>query len=92
MSVRYSREKIEQNQIDMFGQTIKEFEENLFGFDTSDWRSCMRLAETLLTDAQEKIVEGDKETARRWINLAKYYNSEAKSIMLGMERTHVQFS
>lgn len=64
-------------QIQMYGKTENELDEELQ--NSTCFNDPLFYAFCILSDVQECILIGQKETARKWINKAKYYISKARS-------------
>lgn len=63
-------------QIQMYGKTENELDEELqnsFSKDPLFYSIC------ILSDVQACIEQGEKETARKWVNKAKYFIDKARS-------------
>tara|TARA_R110000744_G_scaffold302282_1_gene411291 strand:+ start:286 stop:555 length:270 start_codon:yes stop_codon:yes gene_type:complete len=59
-------------QVQMFGATFAEMDE----MREDSMGDAKMLAMSILSDAQESMARGGTETARRWINKAKYVISK----------------
>ena len=79
MTKAYTEEQYEQQRA-MFGCTIPEmiegFEEHAFGINKVE--EIASLIQSILSDAQEELIRGNSETARQYMNQAKYFASEIK--------------
>lgn len=72
--------RILERQRGMFGETIEEMRSAVMFTDLNDPRDLVSYAAGILSDAQH-IMGSDPETARQWINKAKYFMSEATRLL-----------
>ena len=70
--------KMTERAIQMFGMTQNEVEEEFQHATSSRFDDRLGFAMSILSDAQEEMVRGNTETARLFINKAKYHMSIAR--------------
>jgi hypothetical protein len=74
-------ETIQEKQIRMYGETVEEMRKAVMFTDLNDPASLVMYAMGILSDAQEELILGDPERARKYMNKAKYFMSEANYIL-----------
>ena len=74
----YSAAQVER-QVKCFGMTMEEVEVE---FKTALFQTDrIMFAMSILSDAQEAMVRGDVETARQWVNKAKYHMDRVRQAL-----------
>lgn len=75
-----------EQEIEMYGETVEEMRAAPLFTRLDDPLDLTMYAMQIMSDAQEALARGQAETARQWINKAKYFICEARTIMRQKER------
>jgi len=79
--IRWLSTQEEEKEVQMFGQTIAEMRSEPLFANLNDPFDLVAYSNSILSDAQEAMVRGQVDIARQFINKAKYFNDQAKSIL-----------
>ena len=71
-----------EKEIQMFGETVESMKSSAVFTNLQDPYELNRYAMCILSDAQQMMTSGDIETARKFINKAKFFIDESNKIIL----------